>query len=64
MGEQTGGFVNGDISERKRGVGWGVDEVCRHTARTVKNVGVYSVYSVGWKQMRCVQGVRFQWTVS
>ena len=56
--------MNGDISERKRGVGWGVDEVCRHTARTVKNVGVYSVYSVGWKQMRCVQGVRFQWTVS
>ena len=34
--EQTRqGFVNGDISERKRGVGWGVDEVCTlalHTA--------------------------------
>jgi len=34
--EQTRqGFLNGDISERKRGVGWGVDEVCTlalHTA--------------------------------
>ena len=32
--EQTRqGVVNGDISERKRGVGWGVDEVCTlHTA--------------------------------
>ena len=39
--EQTRqGFVNGDISERKRGVGWGVDEVCTlalHTAHCSMN---------------------------
>ena len=54
--EQTRqGFVNGDISERKRGVGWGVDEVCTlplHTAHCSMNTE------------HCAQGVRFQWTVA
>ena len=44
--EQTRqGFVNGDISERKRGVGWGVDEVCTlalHTAHC--SLAMHSVH--------------------
>ena len=52
--EQTRqGFVNGDISERKRGVGWGVDEVCTlalHTAHcTLNTVHRESGFNGRWR---------------
>ena len=73
MREQTSRFVNGDISERKRGVrwavyvhtcvctlysvGWGVDEVCTGSPLSMDGVVMDSVTSASYSALRCARFV-------